>query len=287
MKEKILSILIVICLTGIILFAFSVGINDCRNETGAFAKSGDVYPVTAARMASKKAGFQESETNAVIFIEPETETAEREVFDEQETSEEMDEVANEELGESATRVEILESKQSQDETLGEVADRHNGFVAYGIWTGQYWHFTPEQIDAQWRGLKTSKPILPQGTTRDWQSYLYDRLAGIGAEWFYKYAVAQAMQESGFNPLNQQGNDAVPDKGLFSFRIWYWNSAYGDVFDYHANINAYIDRIAPYLTDSSEAGIYRAISQHYQPNGQTNMTYVNQVIGRLNELWEVE
>lgn len=291
-KERILSVLFCVCLTAVVVFAFSVGINDCQKGVGAFAKSEDVYPFTAARMSAKNAVYFDFETSGEYFIDletevPETSEIESEAESEQEASEEVDEVANEELGESATRVEIPETKRSQDETLEEVADRHNGFIAYGIWTGQYWHFTPEQIDAQWSGYKTSKPNLPKGTTRAWQSYLYDRLAGIGAEWFYKYAVAQAMQESGFNPLNQQGNDAVPDKGLFSFRIYYWNSAYGDVFDYHANIDAYVDRIAPYLTDSSEQGIYRAISQHYQPNGQTNMTYVNQVLGRLNELWEVE
>ena len=158
---------------------------------------------------------------------------------------------------------------------------------YGIWTGAYWHFTPEEIDNQWKGMKKSKPILEIGTTRAWQKYLYEKLKSVGAEWFYKYAVAQAMQESGFNPLNQIGNDSVPDKGLFSFRIWYWNSAYGDIYDYHANINAYVARILPFLNDKSEQGIYRAISQHYQPDGTIHMDYVNYVLGRLNELWEME
>ena len=231
----------------------------------------------------------ESTTVEETLTEEETdpETAEIEAEDEQETSEELDKVENEDLGEPEARVEIPETEQPQDETLGERSDRHNGFVAYGIWSGAYWHFTPEQIDAQWSGLKPSKPALPTGTTRAWQAYLYERLASIGAEWFYKYAVAQAMQESGFNPLNQQGNDAVPDKGLYSFRIYYWNAAYGDIYDYHANINAYIDRIRPYLTDRSEQGIYRAISQHYQPDGQIHYDYVQHVLGRLNELWEVE
>ena len=158
---------------------------------------------------------------------------------------------------------------------------------YGIWTGAYWHFTPEEIDNQWKGMKKSKPILEIGTTRAWQKYLYERLKSINAEWFYKYAVAQAMQESGFNPLNQIGNDSVPDKGLFSFRIWYWDNSYGDIYNYHANINAYVARILPFLNDRSEQGIYRAISQHYQPDGTIHMDYVNYVLGRLNELWEME
>ena len=306
-KERILSVLLCVCLTAVVVFAFSVGINDCQKGVGAFAKSEDVYPVTAARMASKNVpaaaltikveDFTETETEApetsrIESVEESEEDSEQEASEAEETisdsvRDETSETASgdERMGtpsEVAAESEVVQGDGRSVSGVGSVP-----FKAYGIWTGAYWHFTPEQIDAQWRGLKTSKPSLPQGTTRAWQSYLYDRLAGIGAEWFYKYAVAQAMQESGFNPLNQQGNDAVPDKGLFSFRIYYWNSAYGDVFDYHANINAYVDRIAPYLTDSSEQGIYRAISQHYQPNGQTNMTYVNQVLGRLNELWEVE
>lgn len=302
-KERILSILFCVCFVAVIIFAFAVGVSDCQRGTGAFAKSADVYPITASRMSAKNAVYFDFETSDEYFIDletevPETSEIESEADSEQEASEEEETVSDsvrDETSETASGDERMETP-SEVETKGEVVQGDGRsvsgvgsvpFKAYGIWTGAYWHFTPEQIDAQWRGLKTSKPNLPQGTTRAWQSYLYDRLAGIGAEWFFEYAVAQAMQESGFNPLNQQGNDAVPDKGLFSFRIYYWNSAYGDVFDYHANINAYVDRIAPYLTDSSEQGIYRAISQHYQPNGQTNMTYVNQVLGRLNELWEVE
>ena len=183
-------------------------------------------------------------------------------------------------------LETTDEPTTEPETEPETAAAAK-VTYYGIWSGAYWHFTPEQIDAQWSGLKPSKPALPTGTTRAWQAYLYERLESIGAAWFYPYAVAQAMQESGMNPLNQQGNDAVPDKGLFSFRIYYWNTAFGDIFDYHANIDAYIARISPYLTDRSEQGIYRAISQHYQPDGTIHMDYVQHVLGRLNELWEVE
>lgn len=225
--------------------------------------------------------------------ETEPETAEIEAEDEQTASEEDSETVQpkaSEMVEKEGTVQLLVpsyKERSEVETKGEGSYSDDRTTYYGIWTGAYWHFTPEQIDAKWSGLKPSKPALPTGTTRAWQAYLYERLSSIGAEWFYKYAVAQAMQESGMNPLNQQGNDAVPDKGLFSFRVWYWNSTYGDIFDFHANIDAYIARISPYLTDRSEQGIYRAISQHYQPDGTIHMDYVNHVLGRLNELWEVE
>jgi len=289
-KERILSVVFCVCLTAIIIFAFAVGINDCQRGVGAFAKSEDVYPITAARMSAKNAVYFDFNESVEDFTDRETESAkngkiESEVESEQAASEEVEDNSVEYRGECNVPTDVCEVETLQ--SVDQESTTNHRPIYYGIWTGVYWHFTPEQIDAQWRGLKTSKPRLADGTTRAWQKYLYDRLSGIGAEWFFKFAVAQAMQESGFNPLNQQGNDAVPDKGLFSFRIWYWNSAYGDVFDYRANINAYVDRIAPYLTDSSEQGIYRAISQHYQPNGQTNMIYVNQVLGRLNELWEVE
>lgn len=165
---------------------------------------------------------------------------------------------------------------------GVVADSGE-FHYYGIWSGEWWHFTPEQIDTQWRGLKPSKPALELGTTRAWQKYLYESLCAKGLGWWYKYACAQAMQESGFNPLNNSSTD----HGLFSFRERYWNYAYGDIYDYHANINAYIDRIYPYLANVSSddaAGIDLALSQHYNPGYGIIMEYVNAVRGRLNELW---
>ncbi|MBQ1732121.1 MAG: hypothetical protein II037_07930, partial [Bacteroidales bacterium] len=51
-------------------------------------------------------------------------------------------------------------------------NKSDSFHYYGIYTSQYWHFTPEQIDAQWAGYKSYKPALPNGTTRAWQAYLY-------------------------------------------------------------------------------------------------------------------
>lgn len=293
MRDKVFVAIACLVIFAGIVFTIVVGVNDCKNQSGFFTTTAKL------RGLSTKAETVEYFTDCETEV-PETSQIESEEESEQETGEEdgselcfdsawfMEESSEGESEISFALSFQTEHAQSEVETDSKSEDgRAESLVFYGIWTGAYWHFTPEQIDAKWSGYKTSKPNLPQGTTRAWQKYLYDRLSGIGVEWFYKYAVAQAMQESGFNPLNQQGNDAVPDKGLFSFRIWYWNAAYGDVFDYHANINAYVDRVAPYLTDASEQGIYRAISQHYQPNGQTNMTYVNQVLGRINELWEVE
>ena len=258
MNKWWLIILAVLITAGLIEVAIVVP-QDYKNQKGMF---------TPAR----------AQKTAVIATEY---TTVEEALTEEETEPETAEIeTTEEATEEATEAETEPVTEATTTAAAKV-------TYYGIWSGAYWHFTPEQIDAQWSGLKPSKPRLPEGTTRAWQRYLYERLSSIGAEHFYKIAVAQAMQESGFNPLNQQGNDAVPDKGLFSFRIWYWSSAYGDIYDYRANINAYIARISPYLTDRSEQGIYRAISQHYQPDGTIHMDYVQHVLGRLNELWEVE
>lgn len=231
-----------------------------------------------------------TEARKTVVISTELTTVEETLTEEEnepetaeiESEEESEQTASEEAEEAGTEEVVREDASVAEEDMREAKSTY-----YGIYSGAYWHFTPEQIDAQWSGLKPSKPALPTGTTRAWQKYLYEKLAEIGAEHFYKIAVAQAMQESGFNPLNQQGNDSVPDKGLFSFRIYYWNTAYGDIYDYRANINAYIARVSPYLTDRSEQGIYRAISQHYQPDGTIHMDYVQHVLGRLGELWEVE
>ena len=164
----------------------------------------------------------------------------------------------------------------------EVVTSISGMHYYGLYSNEWWNFTPEEIDNAWN-YKTaqSRPVLPTGTTRAWQSYLYSKLAENDVTWWYKYAVAQAAQESGFNPLNSEGTDW----GLFSFRHYYWNSAYGDIFDYHANINAYVDRILPYLRQGESMDtIYMALSQHYNPTGQIYWNYVGAVLGRLNELW---
>ena len=160
-------------------------------------------------------------------------------------------------------------------------NKTDAFHYYGIYTSQYWHFTPEQIDAQWAGYKSYKPALPNGTTRAWQAYLYQKLSERGYGWWYTYACAQAMQESGFNPLADNG----VDYGLFSFRLRFWDSSYGSVYDYKANINAYVDRIAKHLIGvTTDRDIYMALSQHYLPDGQLHMNYVNAVMARLNELW---
>lgn len=162
------------------------------------------------------------------------------------------------------------------------------FHYYGIWSGPGWHFTPEQIDDAWHYIvgtehkyRTTKPHMELGTTRAWQKYLYETLVENNLGWFYKIACAQAMQESGFNPLN----NASTDHGLFSFRETFWDSSYGDIYDYHANINAYVDRIKKYLigVDSIE-DVYLALSQHYNPTGQIHTKYVNDVLSHLKELW---
>ena len=162
---------------------------------------------------------------------------------------------------------------------------------YGVWAGEYYHFTPEQWDA--------KKGLPIGTTRAWQQYLYTKLSEYRIEWFYPIAVAQAMQESGMNPFNNQdhhiiswlGGEATYDCGLFSFKTKYWNSAYGDVCDYHANINAYIDRIVPYLVQAipnDPAVIDQVLRQHYNSgNAAADNQYVQHVRSRLPILWEFQ
>ena len=257
MKEKIIAVLSILTCVGVFVAAGCAITNEYK----------------CAVSAPEKADFQASTEEVVkTYVEETTAAETAEILTEAETNEE------------ATEATVVETTEPE---LHRVA-KH-----YGIWTGAYWHFTPEQIDAQWSGFKTSKPMLPTGTTRAWQDYLYQRLCEIGAEWFYPYACAQAMQESGMNPLNNVGRtqiswlngEATYDCGLYSFKTKYWNAAYGDVCDYHANINAYIDRIAPHLA-AGEANVKQAIAQHYDPYHYSE-EYVQYVLGRLNELWEVE
>jgi len=293
MKDKIFSAVMFLAIAAFAAFSISVCVSDCKAGRGAFTASKDVYPVTAKMASSKGETAKADNFTAEATKAPETGQIQSEAESESETEEETnDDGRQEESLEDAP--EGTEAGVSETEAHTEVETEDEGtdqgdqeIVYYGIWAGEYWHFTPEQIDAQWSGYKTSKPALPEGTTRAWQRYLYDKLVSIGAEHFYKIAVAQAVQESGMNPLNQQDNDSVPDKGLYSFRVYYWDPAYGDIYDYRANIDAYVARIAPYLIDRSEQGIYLALSQHYNPDGQIHMDYVQHVLGRLNELWEME
>lgn len=261
MKEKILSILIVICFTGIILFAFSVGINDCRNETGAFAKSGDVYPVTAARMASKKAGFQESETNVVIFIEPETETAESEVFDEQETSEETT---------SETDPGDLDQEYTGDETVPKSMGTD-----------------PETEDAQMETetecYKEQYSVAGHVCQKEITDYLRQCLSERGIEWWMPYAVCTMFQESHFRPdaVSKNGKD----KGLLQYREKYWAESMGDIFDYHAQIRRYVDQTANRI--NAGCSIEETISRHKQSDwGSFDPVYVQQVMQWFDRI-EVE
>lgn len=170
----------------------------------------------------------------------------------------------------------------------------SNFHYYGIWSEAYYHFTPDQWDA--------KKGLPIGTTRAWQEYLYSRLKDNGVEWWYEIALAQALQESGWNPFNNQDHHIVSwlgsgenkratfDMGLFSFKDIFWNSAYGEVCDYVANINAYLDRVLKYVKGTNPNDGYAiglAISQHYTGNyGTYHTRYVEQeVLPRLNLLWK--
>ena len=146
---------------------------------------------------------------------------------------------------------------------------------YGLWFGSYCHLTPEEIDN-----KNNQT----GITRIWQEYLYDKLAEKKCEWFYKYALAQALQESSWNPnaTSDDGNNA----GLFQISKKSWDEIYGDIYDYKANIDVYVDRICKYLVSvESDNDLYEAINQHKNSVENLDMNYVNRILCNIDYLWE--
>lgn len=107
--------------------------------------------------------------------------------------------------------------------------------------------------------------------------LYAALDAAGISWWYPYAYCQMMQESGGDPYAENSNGL--DKGLFQFRISYWQEP-ESIFDADAQIRRYVRETAARI----RAGltIEEVISRHYTSDWvqAVDWEYVNHVMSRM-------
>lgn len=107
------------------------------------------------------------------------------------------------------------------------------------------------------------------------SYLKQRLESYGIDYWFPYAIAQCFQESSFDPNAENRNGL--DKGLFQYRITYWDFSKGDIFDWRAQIDLYVQQTERRLNQYG-CSIYETISRHNTSDyGSYNQEYVNQVM----------
>lgn len=107
---------------------------------------------------------------------------------------------------------------------------------------------------------------------DIQYYLYERLCQAGIGWFYHYALLIAYQESNFNLYAENPNGL--DKGLFQYRITYWN--YGDIFNPYDQIPVFVTQMAQRAAAGCDPATM--ISRHKQSDwGPYDQSYVDAVM----------
>lgn len=107
-----------------------------------------------------------------------------------------------------------------------------------------------------------------------QIKLYQHLQEAGIEYWYEGALCQMFQESHGQVYAENPNGL--DKGLYQFRITYWNWSDGDIFD----VDAQLSRYAPEMAARFNAGLSteEAISRHNTSDyvAAVNWEYVGQV-----------
>lgn len=109
------------------------------------------------------------------------------------------------------------------------------------------------------------------------NYLYSKLCENNIGWFMPYAVCIAYQESRFNPNAQNKNGL--DKGLFQYRITYWEG--GDIFNPYHQIDIFVSQMA----NRAKLGltVEEMISRHNMSDyGPYNQKYVDQVLQHLGK-----
>lgn len=114
-----------------------------------------------------------------------------------------------------------------------------------------------------------------------QTYLYQRLAESGIEWFMPYAILIAYQESSFNIYARNPNGL--DCGLFQFRSTYWGA--GDIFNPYTQIDVFVGLMA----NRANMGctVSDMISRHNQSDyGSYCQSYVDAVMSWAGTLVQV-
>ena len=136
-----------------------------------------------------------------------------------------------------------------------------------------------------------KPVIPiyridgELIDEEIQVRLFEALDSEGISYWYEGALCQMFQESHGYQYAENRNGL--DKGLFQYRITYWNWNDGDIFD----IDAQLHRYAHEMSARFNAGLTvdQAISRHITSDYCTTIdkVYVQQVKQWLDKMEEVE
>ena len=116
---------------------------------------------------------------------------------------------------------------------------------------------------------------------DIQRKLYKYLSDAGIEYWYTGSLVQMYQESRGQQYAENPNGL--DKGLYQYRITYWNWNDGDIFD----VDAQLQRYAKEMASRFNAGLSvdEAISRHKTSDHVTvlDWEYIQQVKQWLNKI----
>ena len=109
---------------------------------------------------------------------------------------------------------------------------------------------------------------------DLQRLLYHYLEEAGIEYWYEGALAQMYQES--HGIWWAENPNGLDKGIYQYRITYWNWNDGDIFDVDAQMRRYASEMSARFNSGLSAN--EAISRHKTSDYVTTIdwTYVGHV-----------
>ena len=118
-----------------------------------------------------------------------------------------------------------------------------------------------------------------------QELLYQHLQANGIEYWYEGALCQMFQESHGQVYAENPNGL--DKGLYQFRISYWDWSTGDIFDVDAQLSRYASEMAARF--NSGLSVDEAISRHMTSDfvSTINREYVSDVKRWLSEMEAVE
>ena len=118
-----------------------------------------------------------------------------------------------------------------------------------------------------------------------QIKLYQYLSDAGIDYWYTGALAQMFQESHCHQYAENPNGL--DKGIYQYRIIYWNWDDGDIF----SIDAQLQRYCSEMSERFNAGLSvdEAISRHKTSDYCTavDWTYVGHVKQWLGQMEEVK
>ena len=283
-EKLILAVLFIVAAVAIIV----VVSHDAKAKAGAFAQSKDVYPVTAARMASKTVDFRGDIIDSDKVIDRETEapktavyqdlTAESdgtdglEVVYEQTASEEETSASPgrtetgcdddaEQVAQGHEEIKTIVSRENESETVHEpteVESEKPMETEVQVHVPRYYSYTIAGVECP-------------AEIGDFLVAELDKY-GITDQWI-NIALAQMFQESHFNPYAENRNGL--DKGILQYRVTYWDWSRGDIFDWRAQIRLYCEQTARRL--ASGCSIWETVSRHNTSDyGTYNQEYVDQV-----------